>query len=144
MSKLDKGTGSVAGKVDKAVKVRKSTKGVPRITDKILAMDEAGRAKWLADATEAGKLSATVVAEIQARLVTALAGGRTPKKVNFAAAFTGRTYAELVVVQGELTAALKAASVEEEETLNRIIAKAEQQKAEIAARKAAELAPVEG
>ena len=123
-----------------ATKVRKNTKGVPRVTAKVLALDEAGRAAWLTESTKG--LSAEVVAEIKARIVAGLNGDKPPKKVNFKAAFVGRSYAELIQIRADLSEALKVAEQAEEETLNRIIAKAEQQKKDIAARKASEAAEV--
>jgi len=115
---------------------KKSTKGIPRVTDKILAMDEAGRAAWLKEKTVG--LSAEVVAEIKSRMDSALAGDRQPKKINFKAAFAGRAYAELEQIRIDLNAALVAAEQSEESRLNDIIAKAEQEKQKIAARKATE------
>ena len=132
MSDSKKGT-AVAGT---ASKVRKNTSGIPRVTDKVLALDEAGRAAWLAEKTKG--LSAAIVAEVKTRLDEALAGGRTPKKVNFKAAFMGRPYAELIQVRSDLNEAIKESAKVEEDNLNKVIAQAEQQKKELADRKAAE------
>jgi len=131
MSDKSKGQSAVA----KVEKVK-----IPKITVKVLALDEAGRAAWLTEKTKG--LSAEVVNKIKARMVAALSGEKPPKKVNFKAAFVGRPYAELVQIRADLSEALKVAEQAEEETLNRIIAKAEQQKKDIAARKAAEAAEV--
>ncbi len=131
MSKKNDGVAGVA-------KVRKSTKGIPRVTDKVLAMNEADRAKWLDEACKA--LTAEQKKEVAERLATALKDGREPKKVNFSTLFKGRTLAELTDAQTALTAALADAAVAEEESLNRIIAKAEAQKAAIVAAKAAKAA----
>ena len=116
--------------------VRKSTAGVPRVTDKVLALDEAGRSKWLAE--KCGSLNAEQKAEVEKRLAEAVAGGRKVKTVNLTTIFTGRSVAELTEAQTALTAALAAAAEAEEENLNRIIAKAEQQKAALAAARKAQ------
>jgi len=114
---------------------RKSTKGIPRVTDKVLAMSEEDRATWLAEKSKG--LSAEVVAEIQERIATALKEGRKPKKVDFGTIFNGRSVEELTEAQSALTDALAAAAEAEEENLNRIIAEAQAQKeALVAAREA--------
>lgn len=113
-------------------KVHKSTKGIPRVTDKVLAMDEAGRASWLA---EKGKgLSAEVIAEIKARIEKIMKGGRQgkSKKVDFAATFSGKTVEELTEAQTALTSALATAAVEAESKINAEIASLEAQKETLA------------
>lgn len=113
-------------------KVRKSTKGVPRITDKVVSMSEADRGKWYDESCKA--LSAEVKAEVMARLVKAITEGRKPKSVNFATIFTGRSAAELMEAQTALTAALEVAAIEGITQQERIIEKANR---ELAALKAA-------
>ena len=102
--------------------LRKSTKGVPRVTDKILAMNEEERAAWLET------VPAEHRAEVAARLETALTEGRKPKKVDFGTVFNGRTVEELTAAQTALTSALADAAIAEEAKLNEIIAKATAQK----------------
>ena len=86
-----KNDGVVAGTTAVA-KVRKSTKGMPRITDKVIAMSETDRAAWLA------KVPAEHLAGVEARLKDVLANGRTSTgkghKVDFGKLFAGRTVAE--------------------------------------------------
>ena len=118
---------------DGVAKVRKSTKGIPRVTDKVLAMSDEDRGKWLTEKT-AG-LSAETVKEIAERMEKALTEGREPKKVNFGSIFKGRSVAELTEAQTALTEALKVAAVEGIVAQERIIAKAN---AELAALKAAQ------
>jgi hypothetical protein len=107
-------------------KVRKNTKGIPRVTDKVIAMSDADRAKWFAE--KCAKLNEAQKNEVQKRLETALSEGRKPKKVNFVILFSGRTVAELKQASAALTVAMANAEKAEVETLNRIIAKAEAQK----------------
>lgn len=97
---------------------RKSTKGIPRVTDKVLALDEAGRKEWLA------KVPANVRAEVEKRLTEALAAGRKPKAINWKTIFQGRPVTELTEAQTELTAAMGTAAVEAEAEQEKIIAKA--------------------
>lgn len=124
MSK-DTGKGAAAVTAAVAVKARKSTKGVPRVTDKVVAMDEAGRKAWLsekcANCTDAQRK------EVEARLTAALTGERKVKAVNFATIFKGRTVEELTAAQTALTTALAEAAVDEENRLNAIVAKANAQ-----------------
>ena len=108
---------------DKVAKVRKSTKGIPRVTDKVLAMSETDRQAWLDEACKA--LSPEVKAEVAARLATALTEGRKAKKVNFGTIFNGRSVAELTEAQTALTEAMKLAAVEGVKEQERIIAKAQ-------------------
>lgn len=118
-------------KVKKDGTVRKSTKGIPRVTDKVIAMNDEDRAAWLA------KVPSQHKAEVEARLQAAMTEGRKPKKVDFNTIFDGRSVEELTAAQSALTNALADAAVAEEAKLNEIIAKAEQQKAAlIAAREA--------
>ena len=107
--------------------MRKSTKGIPRVTDKVLAMSDEEQAAWLAE--KGASLTADQKAEVLARIETAKTEGRKPKKVDFGSIFKGRSVADLTDAKGHLTNALAAAAVEEEENLDRIIAKAELQKA---------------
>jgi len=87
---------------------RKSTKGVPRITDKVIAMDETSRKAWL------DKVPAEHRKDVTERLEKAIANGLKPRKVNFGTIFNGRTVEELTEAQTALTAALANASVTEE------------------------------
>ena len=123
--------------------VRKSTKGIPRVTDKVLAMSEADRKAWLAKVTADKKLSSEVVVEIEKRIVEGLATPRTPKvkKVDFGTIFNGRSVSELGDAQTALNAALDAAVTEEEARIQAIYAKAEKELAIIKARKSGVAAP---
>ena len=85
---------------------KKSTKGIPRITDKVLAGGDALKAYQDAVA----KLSPTVQAECKARLEKAQAEGPKVKSVDFATVFNGRTIEELTVAQTALTVALATAA----------------------------------
>jgi len=112
---------------------RKSTKGIPRVTDKVLAMSEEDRAAWLLT------VPAEHRAEVEARLETAMTEGRKPRKVDFGTVFNGRSVEELTEAQTALTNALAEAAVAEEAKLNEIIAKATAQKdALVAARESKE------
>lgn len=88
--------------------VRKSTKGIPRVTDKVLGMDEAGRKAWL------DKVPAQFRTEVEARLTEALKVGRKVKSVDFSTVFNGRTVEELTVAKSALDAALAIAAVSAE------------------------------
>lgn len=104
----------------------KSTKGIPRVTDKVLAGGEA-----LAKYNEAvSKLPVSVQKECQERLAKAQAAGRKPKAVNFNTIFTGRSVEDLMVAKAALDAAMVAAAAAEE-------AEAEAQLARITAKVAA-------
>ena len=125
-------------------KVRKSTAGIPRITNGVLAMSEADRAKWLDESCK--DLTAEVKAEVAARLATVLKEGRKgkakTKTVDFAAMFKGRTVKELGEAQTALSSALADAATAEEDTLNKVVAEAQQKlEAIAAARKAKESVP---
>lgn len=97
---------------------RKSTKGIPRVTDKVLAMNETERAEWL------GKVPAEHRAEIEKRLNEALKEGRKPKKIDWASTFKGRTAADLTEAQVALTAEMGVASVTAIAEQEKIVAKA--------------------
>jgi len=98
-------------KNDGAVKVRKSTKGIPRITDKVLAGGDA-----LAKYNDAvSKLSPAVQAECKARLAKAQNDGPKVKKIDFSTIFAGRSVEDLTVAQTALTAALADAAVTAEQ-----------------------------
>jgi len=101
---------------------RKSTKGIPRITDKVIAMNDEDRQAWL------DTVPAEHRAEVEARLATAMTEGRKPKKIDFGTVFNGRTVEELTNAQTALTNALAEAAVAEEAKLNDIIAQAQAQK----------------
>ncbi len=110
---------------------RKSTKGIPRVTDKVIAMSDEDRAAWLLT------VPAEHRAEVEARLTTAMTEGRKPRKIDFGTIFNGRSVEELTNAQTALTDALAIAAVAEEDKLNEIIAKATAQKdALVAAREA--------
>ena len=88
------------------VKVRKSTAGIPRVTNKVLAMDEAARKEWL------DKVPAAHKDEVEKRLNDALAGGRKgkTKKIDLSTIFNGRSVEELTEAQNALNTALAAAA----------------------------------
>jgi len=102
MAKKNDGTTTVA-------KVRKSTKGIPRVTNKVLAMDETARKEWL------DKVPAAHKDEVEKRLNDLLKDGRKgkTKKIDLTI-FNGRSVAELQDAQVALNAALAAASETEE------------------------------
>jgi hypothetical protein len=104
----------------------KSTKGIPRVTDKVLAGGDA--LKKYQDAV--AKLPASVQKECNDRLAKAQAEGRKPKTVNFSTIFTGRSVEDLMVAKTALDAAMVAAAAAEE-------AEAEAQLARITAKVAA-------
>jgi Ran GTPase-activating protein (RanGAP) involved in mRNA processing and transport len=116
-------------------KVRKSTKGIPRVTDKVLAMDEAKRQEWL------GKVPPQHRAEVEARLTEALKEGRKPRKIDFAHIFDGRTVEELTSAKSHLDAALAKAAETAEATLAAEIAAKEAQLKAIRAAKGQESTP---
>lgn len=106
--------------------VKKSTKGIPRITDKVLAMDEAGRKAWF-DAKCSG-LSPEIQAEIQARMVAGRVPKASKKVVNFDALFAGKSLEVLTNAKIALDKALAETAVREEAELNAKIAALTQQK----------------
>ena len=100
---------------------RKSTKGIPRITDKVISMDEAGRKAWL------DKVPAEHRKDVEARLSKAIVEGVKPKAINFATAFLGRSVEELTEAQGHLNSALQLAAVTAETALEKEIAEKQAQ-----------------
>lgn len=114
---------------------KKSTKGIPRVTDKVRAMDAAGQSAWLAEVTKKFSLSATVVAEITARLNAPAKVKTTGRKVNFAKVFEGRDMDSLLVAQKALDAAIAATKDSELDKINALIAEAQQKKAQLLAAK---------
>lgn len=132
-------TGTAAG----TGKARKNTKGIPRVTDKVLAGGEA-----LTKYQEAvAKLPLDLQKECNDRLTKAQAEGRKPKAVNFGTIFTGRSVEDLMKAQTALTTAMTAAAAREEqeaeEQLARITAKVAAMKAAKSAAPAAAPAPAE-
>jgi len=106
--------------------IRKSTKGIPRITNKVLAGGEALEAYKAA----IGKLSATVQAECMARLEKAQKEG--PKesgggKIGSLTRKVEKLTVSLADAKAALDAAILAKGVDEENRLNNIIAKATQE-----------------
>lgn len=85
---------------------KKSTKGIPRVTDKVLAGGDALAKYNKAVAT----LSPELQAECKARLATAQSEGRKAKKVDFATVFNGRTIEDLTTAKTALDIALAAAA----------------------------------
>ena len=127
-----------------AVVVKKSTKGVPRITDKVIALDADGRVKWLADSKADAKYSTCTAAqwaEVEKRLASAVAGERQPRKIDFASAFKGRSIKELNEARQALDAAVIAAGSAEETKLNEILARAQQELDTIRAARKTTLVP---
>jgi hypothetical protein len=113
---MSKSAVTTVTKVTKTGKVRKSTKGIPRVTDKVLAMSEADRAAWLS------KVPAEHRAEVEGRLAEALKVGRKAKAVDFSTVFNGRTVEELEAAQGFLTAAMATAAATAEAATEAAIA----------------------
>lgn len=108
----------------KTGKTRKSTKGVPRVTDKIRAMDATGKAAWLAEVK--GKVSATVFAEIETRLnepkkETGTGKGR---KLDFTKLFAGKDMDALLAAQTALSNEIENARLSAIEAQERILEKA--------------------
>ena len=129
MAKVSKIQGSDVSAVAAIVKgAKKSTKGVPRITDKVLAMDEAGKQAWFAEKCAA--LSPETQAEIQARMAAGRVAkvGKVGKVIDFTALFAGKSLAVLTVAKAALDAALADTAVREEAELNDKIAILTQQK----------------
>jgi hypothetical protein len=82
--------------------------GVPHITNKVIAMDEAGRESWLA------KCPAEFRDEVRARLTDVLANGRVKgKSVDYASLFNGKSYDELQTAEKFLQTAKEDAKREE-------------------------------
>ena len=114
---------------------RKSTKGVPRITAKVMAMKADERQAWFDKAT--ASCTAAQKAEVKARLDAVNAGTYTLKqgqgqgrKVDFAKAFGRCTMADLLALRDTLKDAIEA----KRDAAAAEIADAEK---ELAARKAA-------
>ena len=99
---------------------RKSTKGIPRITDKVLALNDTERAAWLTE--KCAKLNATQRKEVEGRLAEAVKVGRKAKKIDFSAVFSGRSVEELEAAQGFLTAAMATAAATAEAATEAAIA----------------------
>ena len=110
----------------KVATVKKSTKGIPRITDKVLAMDQAGKDAWFA--SKCSGLSAEIQAEIKARMVAGRAPKVSKKVIDFNALFAGKSLEVLTNAKSALDLALAETAVREETELNEQIAKLEQQK----------------
>ena len=84
--------------------------GVPHITGKILAMDEAGRDAWLAKCPDAFR------DEVRARLTDVLANGRvkgSTKATDYASLFNGKSYDELQTAEKFLQTAKENAKKDE-------------------------------
>jgi hypothetical protein len=115
----------------KTGKTRKSTKGVPRVTDKIRAMDEAGKAAWLADVK--GKVSATVYAEIETRLNAPKkeTGAGKGRKLDFTKLFADRDMDTLLAAQTALTNEIENARIAAIEAQERILEKANKELAKL-------------
>lgn len=115
-----------------AVEVKKDNRGakagVPHITTKVLAMDEAKREEWLKEKCGTPE----IMDEVRSRLAHITAHGRAPaakgKVIDYAGLFAGRDYDELVAAMGILKTAIENAKVEAAKKLEEIIAKAEQEK----------------
>jgi hypothetical protein len=107
---------------------RGAKKGVPHITNKVLAMDEAGREKWLAEKCDTDEIRN----EVRSRLAHITAHGRATaakgKTIDYASLFAGRDYDELVKVMDVLKVAIEDSKIEAQKNLEAIIAKAEQEK----------------
>lgn len=123
-TKMSKVNATVTGKVEK--KARKSTKGIPRITNKVLAGGEALETYKV----EVAKLSATVQAECLARLEAAQKAG---PKANGGGAVgklqrkVAKLTAALATAQASFDEAVLADAAAEEAKLNAIVAKANAQ-----------------
>jgi hypothetical protein len=96
---------------------KKSTKGIPRVTNKVLAMSDEDRKAWLA------KVPAEHRTEVETRLTEALKGGRKPSKVDFTTVFKGRSVEDLMTAKTALNAELAAASDAEEAAAEAELAK---------------------
>jgi hypothetical protein len=107
---------------------RGAKKGVPHITNKILAMDEAGREKWLTEKCETDEIRD----EVRARLAHITAHGRATavkgKAIDYASLFAGRDYDELVKAMDILKVAIENSKLDAAKRLEEIIEKAEQEK----------------
>lgn len=114
---------------------KKSTKGIPRVTAKVLEGGEA-LAKYQA---AVAKLDAATQKECAERLVKAQTEGPKVKKVNFSTIFTGRSVEELTEAQTALNSALESAAIEGIKVQEMLIEKASR---ELAALKAAAKAKV--
>ena len=88
---------------------RGAKKGIPHITNKVIAMDEAGREAWLAKCPDA------VRDEVRARLADVLANGRSVKgkATDYASLFNGKSYDELQTAEKFLQTAKEDAKREE-------------------------------
>ena len=86
--------------------MKKSTKGIPRVTNKIIALDAAGQKAWLETVPAAHR------ADVEARLKKAVTDGRKPgqgqgRKVDFVKAFGRCTMADLLTLRGTLNDAIE-------------------------------------
>jgi hypothetical protein len=99
----------MSGKNGKKNDGRGAKAGVPHITNKVIAMDEAGREAWLSKCPDA------VRDEVRARLADVLANGRSVKgKVtDYASLFNGKSYDELQKAEKFLQTAKEDAKREE-------------------------------
>jgi hypothetical protein len=149
---MSKAKGKSAGTgADGAAKVRKSTKGIPRITNKVLAGGEALEGYKAAVA----KLSATVQAECMARLEVAQKAGpkvkvssaaRLQKVVDKLTIKANEINAKLIMAQDALKAAQEKVALEAIEGITeqeRIIEKANKVLADLKAKAALKAANAE-
>ena len=85
----------MSGKNGKKNDGRGAKKGIPHITNKVIALDSAGREAWLAKCPDA------VRDEVRARLADVLANGRSVKgkEIDWACFFNGRTYKEIQIAE---------------------------------------------
>jgi len=119
------------GKVETVVEVkdgRGAKAGVPHITNKVLAMDEAGREKWLTEKCSTNEIRD----EVRSRLAHITAHGRATavkgKAIDYASLFAGKDYDELTKVMELLKTAIENSKLDAAKKLEEIIEKAEQEK----------------
>lgn len=102
--------------------------GVPHITNKVLAMDAAGREKWLTEKCGTDEIRD----EVRSRLAHITAHGRATavkgKAIDYASLFAGKDYDELTKVMELLKTAIENSKIDAAKKLEEIIEKAEQEK----------------
>ena len=100
--------------------VKKSTKGIPRITSKVFAMDADGKKAWFDSKCSA--LSPEIQAEIQARLAAGPIAKVGKKSVDFVALFAGKSLETLTLARAALDKAIEDTTLREESEINAKIA----------------------
>jgi hypothetical protein len=120
---------------------KKSTKGIPRITAAVLAMDAAAQSTWVDGLMIVGTttpLSDEQKADVRARLSKAVIKPRKTRSLNWSETFAGRTAEDLAAANTALKTALVGAKSQMEQDIANLVMQIEQKKAALAASQVSE------